>query len=515
MSSIWERSFPYNPLNVGGPVEKKMLLSYVEPLPNGGHAAPEPMDAAAADASEPKAAAQKTTAADAPTPEPGKENPEPAREADGTEEVPTGTKMSIAPDVYAMARTLKAKFVRGELPHIKNDKDLFLFASLHKLVGTSEPFASRLYDFWIGPDGPGFQSLKPLRCAQTIHKRQLDLKVLWDEVNKRGGYAMVKENKLWATVGKVFKPPQTCTNLSFIIRKCYQDSLLYLEEALRTNPGSVPGIALPEFDEKLIYRKNAKINVPGLILPHHTIKPGSPEYNDHLFTPTGRKQPKIGEEEIVGYYVRVYWREQRAWFEGTIVGYDGKKYERHQIKYTDGEVKWHRLEDEKFYCRPEKGSKDDDDSDEQRGTKRGRRTSGGPSPGGRRGGAKAPRALHFKTASGDQVDVSSSVTHVPTCGVTKVEAAADGGFEVFALLPGMTLDDVAVSCTPDGKVCIDAEPENAQAIEEVGLAPIHQVVTIPHRIDVARTTAILTLHGLLYVKVEREIPSEPQTTTTP
>mmetsp|Transcript_2182 Transcript_2182/g.5050 ORF Transcript_2182/g.5050 Transcript_2182/m.5050 type:complete len:202 (+) Transcript_2182:1584-2189(+) len=110
---------------------------------------------------------------------------------------------------------------------------------------SSATFASLHEKWWWSQDGPGGSSNKRHFKVQSVAKKPMDLMKLWNEVNRRGGYSEVKDGKLWATVGKIFNPPHTCTNLSYIVKKCYEECLLALENTLRSGT-VVEGITLPE-----------------------------------------------------------------------------------------------------------------------------------------------------------------------------------------------------------------------------------------------------------------------------
>eukprot|EP00884_Botryococcus_braunii_P023502 jgi/Botrbrau1/9836/Bobra.0313s0013.2 len=55
----------------------------------------------------------------------------------------------------------------------------------------------------------------------------------WQEVMAYGGYEVVSERKLWATIARVFGAPESMTDRSHVFKKNYADSLLEFEQATR------------------------------------------------------------------------------------------------------------------------------------------------------------------------------------------------------------------------------------------------------------------------------------------
>ncbi|KAK9005357.1 hypothetical protein V6N11_042793 [Hibiscus sabdariffa] len=76
------------------------------------------------------------------------------------------------------------------------------------------------------------------------------------------------------------------------------------------------------------------------------------------------------------------------------------------------------------------------------------------------------------------------------------------GFEVYALVPGLLREEVRVQSDPAGRVVITGQPE--QVDNPWGITPFKKVVTLPARIDPLHTTAIVSLHGRLLVRVPFE-----------
>ncbi|KAK4340536.1 hypothetical protein RND71_041998 [Anisodus tanguticus] len=87
-------------------------------------------------------------------------------------------------------------------------------------------------------------------------------------------------------------------------------------------------------------------------------------------------------------------------------------------------------------------------------------------------------------------------------------------YEVYALVPGLLREEekyaavirrVRVQSDPAGRLVISGQPE--QLDNPWGVAPFKKVVSLPSRIDPHQTSAVVTLHGQLFVRVpfEQEI----------
>ncbi|KAG5060874.1 hypothetical protein JHK87_001903 [Glycine soja] len=75
-------------------------------------------------------------------------------------------------------------------------------------------------------------------------------------------------------------------------------------------------------------------------------------------------------------------------------------------------------------------------------------------------------------------------------------------FEVYALVPGLLREEVRVQSDPAGRLVISGEPEHPN--NPWGVTPFKKVVSLPSRIDPHQTSAVVTLHGQLFVRVPFE-----------
>ncbi|KAG8654451.1 AT-rich interactive domain-containing protein 6 isoform X2 [Manihot esculenta] len=75
-------------------------------------------------------------------------------------------------------------------------------------------------------------------------------------------------------------------------------------------------------------------------------------------------------------------------------------------------------------------------------------------------------------------------------------------FEVYALVPGLLREEVRVQSDPAGRLVITGQPE--QLDNPWGITPFKKVISLPTRIDPLQTSAVVSLHGRLYVRVPFE-----------
>ncbi|KAM7513953.1 hypothetical protein LguiA_003536 [Lonicera macranthoides] len=75
-------------------------------------------------------------------------------------------------------------------------------------------------------------------------------------------------------------------------------------------------------------------------------------------------------------------------------------------------------------------------------------------------------------------------------------------FEVYALVPGLLREEVRVQSDPAGRLVITGQPEHSD--NPWGITPFQKVVSLPARIDPLQTSAVVSLHGRLFVRVPFE-----------
>ncbi|KAK1390979.1 AT-rich interactive domain-containing protein 3 [Heracleum sosnowskyi] len=79
-------------------------------------------------------------------------------------------------------------------------------------------------------------------------------------------------------------------------------------------------------------------------------------------------------------------------------------------------------------------------------------------------------------------------------------------FEIYALVPGLLREEVRVQSDPAGHLIISGEPENID--NPWGVVPFKKIVSLPSRIDPQQTSALVTLHGQLFLRVPFEQSNE-------
>ncbi|GMH27374.1 hypothetical protein Nepgr_029217 [Nepenthes gracilis] len=75
-------------------------------------------------------------------------------------------------------------------------------------------------------------------------------------------------------------------------------------------------------------------------------------------------------------------------------------------------------------------------------------------------------------------------------------------FEVYALVPGLLREEVRVQSDPVGRLVITGQPE--QLDNPWGITPFEKIVNLPARINPLQTSAVVSLHGRLFVRVPLE-----------
>ncbi|XP_078161925.1 AT-rich interactive domain-containing protein 3-like [Carex rostrata] len=71
-------------------------------------------------------------------------------------------------------------------------------------------------------------------------------------------------------------------------------------------------------------------------------------------------------------------------------------------------------------------------------------------------------------------------------------------YEIYALVPGLLREEVQVKSDPSGRLVLSGEPE--QPDNPWGVTPFKKVITLPSCIDAHNTSAVVTLHGQLFVR---------------
>jgi len=259
---------------------------------------------------------------------------------------------------------------------------------------------------------------------------------LWRQVTGLGGYDQVTSCKLWRQVGESFKPPKTCTTVSWTFRNFYEKALLeYEKHKIETGKFQVASSTLAD-------RIGSESQVGG----SHTSGSGRARRESATRAMQGwHSQRLLGNGEIADPIIKD---------KGTIV------LKKDKTPKSSGSAKRKRtpsLEDDRVM--PYKSDKLQNDS--------------------------------MVIDMGPPADwVKINVRRTKDC------------YEVYALVPGLLREEVHVQSDPAGRLIVTGEPE--QLDNPWGVTPFKKVISLPSRIDPHQTSAVVTLHGQLFVRAPFE-----------
>ncbi|KAF1874823.1 hypothetical protein Lal_00007438 [Lupinus albus] len=257
---------------------------------------------------------------------------------------------------------------------------------------------------------------------------------LWRAVARLGGYDKVTSCKLWRQVGESFKPPKTCTTVSWTFRGFYEKVLLDYERH-KINDG--------------------ELNVP--IAASHP----EPVNIENQASTSGRARRDAAARAMQG------WHSQRLLGNGEVSDPIIKDRNSASMQKREKQLKSINL------LKRKKPSYMDN-------------------------AAKASRSKPSKP----QLDTAVVDVGPPADWVKINVQKTKDCFEVYALVPGLLREEVRVQSDPAGRLVISGEPEHPN--NPWGVTPFKKVVSLPSRIDPHQTSAVVTLHGQLFVRVPFE-----------
>ncbi|KAE8723148.1 AT-rich interactive domain-containing protein 3 [Hibiscus syriacus] len=255
---------------------------------------------------------------------------------------------------------------------------------------------------------------------------------LWRAVIKLGGYDKVTSCKLWRQVGESFKPPKTCTTVSWTFRGFYEKALLDYERH-KISGGE---LNMPISSQSEAMNVENQASGSGRARRDAAARAMKGWHSRH-FRNGEVSDPIIKDKNSISQQKR----EKQLKSLGLL--------KRKKPSYLDSAVK----------ASPTKVSK-----------------------------------AHVETAV---VDIGSPADWVKI----NVQKTKDC-FEVYALVPGLLREEVRVQSDPAGRLVISGEPEHPD--NPWGVTPFKKVVSLPSRIDPHQTSAVVTLHGQLFVRVPFE-----------
>ncbi|MED6185314.1 hypothetical protein PIB30_055875 [Stylosanthes scabra] len=257
---------------------------------------------------------------------------------------------------------------------------------------------------------------------------------LWRAVTRLGGYDKVTTCKLWRQVGESFKPPKTCTTVSWTFRGFYEKALLdYERHKIKGGELSVPIPSQPE-----------------------------PMNIENQSSAPGRARRDAAARAMQG------WHSQRLLGNGEVG--DPIIKDRNSVSMQKREKQ--QLKSINLLKRKKPSYMDN-----------------------------AVKAARSKPAK-PQLDTAVIDIGPPADWVKINVQKTKDCFEVYALVPGLLREEVRVQSDPAGRLVISGEPEHPN--NPWGVTPFKKVVSLPSRIDPHQTSAVVTLHGQLFVRVPFE-----------
>ncbi|KAE8782039.1 AT-rich interactive domain-containing protein 6-like [Hordeum vulgare] len=288
---------------------------------------------------------------------------------------------------------------------------------------------SFMFDYTRGGDDSGTEE------EQAEFIKELDR--LWRQVTGLGGYDQVTSCKLWRQVGESFKPPKTCTTVSWTFRNFYEKALLeYEKHKIETGEFQVAASTLTE-----------------------RIASDSQVGGSHA-SGSGRARRESATRAMQG------WHSQRLLGNGEIADPVIKDKAAMPVLKKDKNPK-----------------------------------SSGPAKRKRTPTLEDEKAMPYKS---EKLQNDSTVIDMgPPADWVKINVRRTKDcYEVYALVPGLLREEVHVQSDPAGRLIVTGEPE--QLDNPWGVTPFKKVISLPSRIDPHQTSAVVTLHGQLFVRAPFE-----------
>ncbi|KAH1040256.1 hypothetical protein J1N35_041999 [Gossypium stocksii] len=276
-----------------------------------------------------------------------------------------------------------------------------------------------------------------------FYKEDLNLLKLWRAVIKLGGYEQVTSCKLWRQVGESFNPPKTCTTVSWTFRIFYEKALLEYEKH------KIHGGMLPHADTSFVEPNGVEAQAGS------NQAPGS-----------GRAKRDAAARAMRS------WHSQRVLDNGEVCHPIIKDKTSSPTLKSDRQLKNFGLLKRKKPSTLDSGVR----VSQLKATKS------------QRSFGRLDTAVVDIGAPADWVKIN-------------VQKAVDC-YEVYALVPGLLREEVHVQSDPAGRLVISGQPKELK--NPWGVTPFKKVVSLPSRIDPHHTSAVVTLHGQLFVRVPFE-----------
>lgn len=318
-----------------------------------------------------------------------------------------------------------------------------------------------------------------------FYGENLNLLKLWRTVIRLGAYDYVTAHKLWRQVGETFKPPKKCTTVSWSFRIFYEKSLLQFERHMlrgtayssgqgrgsRSDAAEAPASAVQNGASQPQGRARRDAAVRAMqgwhsqkILENEDAEHANPKEKSSLLTASREKQPITGARKKRSFSLPE--RSVKA------------------PRLMNG-ARTHVLNDSAM--RNENGNYGHQSYNAMQ-----RNQSF------KQGYAKQVlKSSNHNLANGADIRVADEGPEADWVKIN-VHRTCDC-FEVYALVPGLLQEELRIQCEPGGLLVIIGEPE--QLNNPWGVTPFKKVIKLPSPIDANSTSAVITLHGQLFVRV--------------
>lgn len=322
-----------------------------------------------------------------------------------------------------------------------------------------------------------------------FYQENLNCLKLWRAVVRLGGYEAVTTGKLWRQVGDTFKPPKSCTTVSWSFRIFYEKALLEYERYKFRGlyPGYGQGAAQHDIGAE------AQADAAHL----SSSQPG--------FMPNlGRARRDAASRAMQG------WHSQRLFGNGDV----GDPIIKEKAPSSSGK----RAKQLKMgLLRKKKAISFDRAAQARNKSSRSLMDAGGQAKDEHLEEVDDPSYFSAQRRKPIKQDHAKLAWKRNGCNSTNGDDiwVADEGpeadwvkinvhkmrdcFEVYALVPGLLREEVRIQCEPGGQLVIVGEPEERN--NPWGITSFKKVINLPLPIDASQTSAVVTVQGQLFVRV--------------
>eukprot|EP00803_Ostreobium_quekettii_P003597 evm.model.scf_580EXC.5 EVM.evm.TU.scf_580EXC.5 scf_580EXC:29932-32479(+) len=101
-------------------------------------------------------------------------------------------------------------------------------------------------------------------------------------------------------------------------------------------------------------------------------------------------------------------------------------------------------------------------------------------------------------------DLSPSLKRDSSKYKVKRVKGSPSGYEIFMVVAGFTVEDIKISCLDVGRLLVRGKLGDEGTAELWGIEPLHEEIDLGRRVSATSARAVMTLHGLLYIRVNDE-----------